>query len=70
VAKFSPDGARLWSKQFGNTGNEQVNKVAVDNDGNIIITGFFWYSINFGGTTRGSVTDCFFRLASGWLMSD
>jgi hypothetical protein len=54
VAKLGPKGEHLWSKRFGNW-NEQVGVgVAVDPDGNVVITGMFDGSIDFGGDTLTS----------------
>jgi len=54
VAKLGPKGEHLWSKRFGN-GNEQVGLgVAVDPDGNVVVTGTFDGSIDFGGDTLTS----------------
>lgn len=51
VAKLGPKGEHLWSKRFGNA-NEQVGLgVAVDPDGNVLLTGMFDGSIDFGGET-------------------
>jgi len=54
VAKLGPKGEHLWSKRFGNW-NEQVGfGVAVDSDGNILLTGMFDGSIDLGGDTLTS----------------
>jgi len=45
VAKFSPAGTHLFSKQFGG----QIRAVATDADGNIAVTGAFQANTNFGG---------------------
>jgi fibronectin type III domain protein/beta-propeller repeat-containing protein len=46
VAKFSSAGTHLWSERFGGTGStDSGNGVAVDGSGNVVLTG------NFGGTT-------------------
>jgi hypothetical protein len=50
LAKFSPNGANLWVKNFYNAGTEYGNQVAVDkrND-DIVLIGYFNGYINFGG---------------------
>lgn len=61
VAKYGPDGVHLWSTGFGDTGNEEAIAVAVDASDNVIVSGTFDNSVNFGGTkltTNGS-TDTF-----------
>jgi hypothetical protein len=57
VAKFSPDGSHVWSKRFGNSTSQDLAYVAIDASGNVIITGSFYGSVDFGGgdlTSAGS----------------
>jgi hypothetical protein len=50
LAKFSPAGATLWAKNFSNVGGADYGYgVAVDRSDNIVLTGYFIGSINFGG---------------------
>jgi len=49
LAKFSPTGTLIWSKNFPTTGYNQCRAVAVDNLDDIVITGFFTSTTNFGG---------------------
>jgi hypothetical protein len=49
VAKYSASGAHLWSKRFGSTGNDMTNGVAVDAAGNVVVTGYFVRTSDFGG---------------------
>src|SRR5438094_417283 len=49
VAKFSPAGAHLWSRGFGDSFSNSGNGVAVDPSGNIAVTGAFSGQVNFGG---------------------
>jgi hypothetical protein len=50
VAKYSAGGAHLWSKRFGNSTNNEVgNAVAMDASGNVVVTGQFAGSVDFGG---------------------
>ncbi len=39
VTKFSEDGDLIWYTYYGGTASEYINKVAVDSDDNIILTG-------------------------------
>jgi hypothetical protein len=48
VAKLDPNGRCLWSDAFGGRGPAAATGVAVDAMGNVILTGYFGTSINFG----------------------
>jgi hypothetical protein len=67
VAKFSATGQHLWSKRFGGTGNDDVRGVAVDAAGDVLLTGQFLGTINFGGTnlTSAGFEDIFLAKLSG-----
>jgi TolB-like protein len=54
VAKFSPTGVHLWSERFGDSEAQYVNSIACDASGNVIITGSFEGSVDFGGGTLAS----------------
>jgi chitodextrinase len=52
VAKYSSSGAHVWSKRFGGTGNDSGNAIAVESNGDVVLTGFFGYfgsAVDFGG---------------------
>ncbi len=49
LAKFDPAGAHAWSKAFECTALNRQSGCAVDASGNIVITGWFEESIDFGG---------------------
>lgn len=49
IAKFDPNGVHLWSKRFGDIGDEVLEGVAVDNFGSVFLTGEFNSSIDLGG---------------------
>jgi hypothetical protein len=49
VAKVSPNGAHIWSKGFGNTGDDNGYDIAADGSGNVLVTGIFRYTVDFGG---------------------
>ncbi len=52
VAKFSPEGAPLWSRSGGGAGEEAMLGIAVDDDGHVSVCGYFGStSITIGGTT-------------------
>ncbi len=54
VAKFDSDGNHIWSNSFGDASNQNALSVAVDPSDNILVTGNFQGSINFGGGTLPS----------------
>ena len=57
VAKYSPDGKVVWVKRAGGTGNDVGNGIAIDDNGNIYVTGYFDSTADFGNfimTTAGS----------------
>lgn len=49
VAKLDGNGAHLWSNRFGDTDQQDVSGLAVDPSGNVIITGEFSGTADFGG---------------------
>lgn len=49
VAKLSAAGVLEWGKMVGGMGGENVGGVAIDSEGNIILTGYFWESFTCGG---------------------
>lgn len=49
LAEFDPDGLHLWSQRFGDWFRDRGNGVAVDRAGNVIFTGSFWLTADFGG---------------------
>ncbi len=50
LAKFEPNGNHLWSKRFGDgTATQQITSITTDSTSNVIITGYFGGSANFGG---------------------
>ncbi len=53
VAKFDVVGHHLWSKRFGDAGNQIGRAVSVDASGNIYIAGYYDGTVDFGG---GSLT--------------
>ena len=56
VAKFSgADGSHLWSKRFGSTDFDRGDEVAVDGSGNVVVTGLFEGTVDFGGGGLTSV---------------
>jgi hypothetical protein len=54
LAKLDATGKHVWSKRFGDPGEQSGNAIAVDAAGNVLMTGMFLGTINFGG---GAFTD-------------
>ncbi|WP_438014178.1 hypothetical protein WMF18_25040 [Sorangium sp. So ce315] len=50
VAKYDSSGNELWSSSFG-TGETWGNHVAIDSSGDIIVSGYFKGSVDFGSNT-------------------
>lgn len=49
IGRFAAaDGAHIWSKRFGGTTDDSVDAVAVDGAGNVVFTGYFRGTIDFG----------------------
>jgi hypothetical protein len=68
VAKFSPSGGYIWSKRFGGTGLDNARGLAVDGSGNVVLTGDFVNTINFGGsdlTSASTESDVYLAKLSG-----
>jgi hypothetical protein len=50
VAKYSAsDGSHVWSRRFGGTSSDEGLGVAVDSGGNVVVTGTFRGTVDFGG---------------------
>lgn len=49
VVKFSPEGDHLWSQRFGDWNDQSDISVAVDGEGNVLVTGDFEGTMNLGG---------------------
>jgi hypothetical protein len=54
LAKLDAGGNPQWAKSFGNAADQAAYAVATDAAGNVVLTGGFVGSINFGGTTLQS----------------
>jgi hypothetical protein len=67
VAKYSPSGTYIWAKQFGGTGDDAANNIAVDSSGNVFVTGYFSATASFGTNSYTSFSgkDAFLAKLSG-----
>jgi hypothetical protein len=55
LAKFGSGGSYIWAKRYlGGGGNAVGRAIAADSAGNVLATGDFDISENFGGTTLTS----------------
>ena len=72
----TPVPSHLWSKRFGSTSVYNGNEVAVDSSGNVVVTGYFSGTVDFGGgnlTSAGSFDIFLLKLAvkrRGQLISE
>jgi hypothetical protein len=51
VVKYSKEGNVLWTKQFGGTGEDNMFDAQCDNQGNIILSGYFQNTVQFDAYT-------------------
>ncbi len=51
VAQFNSAGTHVWSNRYGGISKDKVNDLAIDGIDNIVITGGFPNTIDFGGGT-------------------
>ncbi|HET6349064.1 MAG TPA: T9SS type A sorting domain-containing protein [Candidatus Krumholzibacteria bacterium] len=67
IEKYNSAGTNQWTKQFGSTLDDGGASVAVDGSGNVITTGFFQNTVNFGGSNLVSAgnTDIYFAKYNG-----
>ncbi len=54
VIKFSSSGAHLWSRSFGGASSDIGYGVAVDGSNNVVLTGSFMGTVDFGGGSQSS----------------
>jgi len=63
VAKYSPSGDILWARSGGGiTNSDRANALAVDNSGNVFVTGEYSGTADYGGlniTSLNGTTDVF-----------
>jgi hypothetical protein len=51
IAKFSPEGGLLWATSAGGYSSDQSRSASCDTEGDILISGSFYYDISLGDTT-------------------
>jgi hypothetical protein len=52
VAKYNPSGILLWVYTIGGTGDDIANAIAIDSNGDIVVTGAFSDSFDFNAGTN------------------
>ena len=68
VVELNASGGHVWSKSFGTMNSDQGRAVAVDTSGNVVITGYFLGTIDFGGgpvTSSGGLNTFVAKYSSG-----
>ncbi|WP_106390773.1 nucleotide-binding protein [Enhygromyxa salina] len=48
IAKFNPSGQHIWSRRFGDLDPDRAERMAVDGQGDLLITGSFAGSVDYG----------------------
>jgi hypothetical protein len=63
--RLDPTGAHAWSRRFGAAGNQYASGAATDSQGQLLLTGYFEQTIDFGGalTSAGGLDLFAARLA-------
>ncbi|WP_428665727.1 SBBP repeat-containing protein [Runella sp.] len=51
IAKYSTEGVFQWAKREGGTNNDVATSIAVTHDGFFYVSGAFFGTVNFGGST-------------------
>lgn len=57
VAKLDPSGNHIWSQRFGDATDQYGYNVAADGSGNVLVSGYYWGDVDFGGGTLTSAGD-------------
>jgi len=54
LASISPEGQVLWARQFGGPGDDNAFDLAADGQGDVVASGWFSNTVDFGGTSLTS----------------
>lgn len=54
ITKLDRNGEFIWTKRFGNTGNDRGKDITIDSRGDIYVTGFMQDEVTIDGTTIGT----------------
>src|SRR5205085_2175056 len=64
IAKYNPDGTIAWANRAGGEGEDEGNSIALDDEGNIYVTGYISSKASdFGNiilSDTGKYSQCFF----------
>lgn len=47
ISKLDAQGNFLWAKQIGGANNDRLNSITLDNEGNLLVTGYFFGEADF-----------------------
>jgi len=53
--RLTGNGATVWARRFGGAGADWANSVTIDSDDNVLLTGRFQETVDFGNGARPSV---------------
>ncbi|HZO16408.1 MAG TPA: hypothetical protein VFB62_24205 [Polyangiaceae bacterium] len=61
IVKYDTDGGVVWGRRYGHDGDQHATAVALDPAGNLLVTGDFGGTLDFGGAplTAAGTTDVF-----------
>lgn len=54
LAKYTPEGVLLWVRTAGSLAGDITTDISMDPSGNVLITGYYFDAINFGGNILAS----------------
>ena len=54
VLKYNADGDHIWSDRFGGAYEDRGLGITMDDEGNVLVTGIFQDTADFGGSPQGS----------------
>jgi hypothetical protein len=70
IAEFDAAGTHVWSQRFGDASDQVARSAAVDGSGNVVVTGGFYGTLDFGGgalTSAGDYDICIAKFQRAWI---